>query len=114
MTNTIDQNTPLVAMLLCFSILGAAAVIYFFKNRKIQIKISGWVMIIQLLLLASIAGYWMLSMQSDAEHTRIARMTINQPNMGTFFIVVSLITLFLGRKNVQKDEALVRSIDRIR
>jgi hypothetical protein len=114
MTNTLDQNTPLVAMLLGFSVLGSAAVLYFFKNRKIQIKISGWVMIIQLLLLASIAGYWMLSMQSDIEQTRIARMTVNHPDMGTFFIVVSLITLFLGRKNVQKDEALVRSIDRIR
>jgi len=114
LTNTLDQNTPLVAMLLGFSVLGSAAVLYFFKNRKIQIKVSGWILIIQLLLLVSIVGYWMLSMQSDIEQSRIGRMTINQPSMGTFFIVVSLVTLFLGRKNVQKDEALVRSIDRIR
>ena len=112
--NTLDQNTPLVAMLLGFSILGTAAVIYFFKNRKIQIKISGWVLIIQLLLLVSVVGYWMLSLQSDVEHIRMDKMTKNHPEMGTFFLVVSLISLFLGRRNVQKDEALVRSIDRIR
>ena len=113
-TNVQDQNTPLIAMLMGFAVLGVATVIYFFKNRKIQIKISGWVMIIQLLLLVAIAGYWMLSIQSNMEQSRISKMTVNQPSMGTFFIVVSLVTLFLGRRNVQKDEALVRSIDRIR
>lgn len=113
-TNVQDQNSPLIAMLMGFAVLGVATVIYFFKNRKIQIKISGWVMIIQLLLLVAIAGYWMLSIQSNIEQSRISRMTVNHPSIGTFFIIVSLLTLFLGRRNVQKDEALVRSIDRIR
>jgi hypothetical protein len=112
--NNISQPTLLLAILVCFSILGTAAVIYFFKNRKIQIKISGWILIIQLLLLVSVIGYWMLSLQSDVEHIRMDKLTKNHPDMGTFFLVVSLISLFLGRRNVQKDEALVRSIDRIR
>ena len=40
-TNVQDQNSPLIAMLMGFAVLGVATVIYFFKNRKIQIKISG-------------------------------------------------------------------------
>jgi len=113
-SNIANQSTQLITILFFSVILGILATLFLFKNRKIQIKISGWVLILHILLLITIFVSWFIYMQDPIEQTRIARMTTNHPDLGTFLIMVSLLTLFLGRRNVQKDEALVRSIDRIR
>lgn len=112
--NSSDQPTLIVVLLMVFVLLGCGAVLFLFNNRKLQIKVSGWVFIGQLLFLGTAFGYWFLSLNSDIEKNRTVALTTNHPHIGMYLGLLGLVLLFLGRKNVKKDEALVRSVDRIR
>lgn len=79
-------------------------VIFRYTNRKLQIKLGGIWVLLQTALLALIVF--------DYSADKSLGLTI--PWVGMFMPMVSLILTLLGIRGVRKDEALVRSADRIR
>ncbi|MDA7808336.1 DUF4293 domain-containing protein [Flavobacteriaceae bacterium] len=76
--------------------------IVLFKKRTIQVILSVLLIAIQLIIVAYYVYYLM-------EETRF--------ELSYFAVVISLVSiclLFLARRAILKDEALVRSVDRIR
>ena len=81
-------------------------IIFLYKNRKLQIKTAHYSFLVKVALLAAI-GYFTYIMQG-------VDVTKTIPQIGTLFIVIAMILDWLAVKGIRKDEALVRSIDRIR
>ncbi|GIV33961.1 MAG: membrane protein [Chitinophagales bacterium] len=80
---------------------GSLLIIFLYKNRPFQIK-AGWVLILLHLLLMGILGYWFFS------QTGLAYLP------ATVIPLISLIFQILAIRGVRKDEALVKSMDRLR
>ena len=74
-------------------------IIFLYKNRNYSF-------LVKVALLAAI-GYFTYIMQG-------VDVTKTIPQIGTLFIVIAMIFDWLAVKGIRKDEALVRSIDRIR
>lgn len=104
-TNGFPVALTLAATFLCLlSILQ-------FKNRKQQIKVIGQGMLITLLLVGVVIGTMVVN------NTFIPTVTgANgiEKAAGFLFPALALLLQFLAQKGIQKDEALVRSMDRLR
>jgi len=103
---TIDINpVPLIILSVVAAMLGLIT-IFLYKKRKIQI----WLSILNIIILLIISGLTIyycsfLSINYNAQ----VNYTIT-----AIFPFISVILLFLSIKAIQKDEKLIRSIDRIR
>lgn len=80
--------------------------IFAFKNRKKQIRWANWAMAANIL--------WYVALASYAFSVKSRTNTDLHFEMGCLFPLVSLITLFLAKKAIKHDEALVKAADRIR
>ncbi len=80
--------------------------LFAFKKRKRQLKLNKINMLVHVLWIG-IALYYFFKIQSVYELSA-------QPTFVAIFPVLSLILLFLANKAIQKDEDLIRSVDRIR
>ncbi len=81
-------------------------IIFLFKNRKLQIKLTHYAFILKVALIAVLV-YFVFIMQNED-------LVATKPQIGSLFIAVSMVFDWLAVKAIRKDEALVRSIDRIR
>ncbi len=79
--------------------------IFLFKNRNQQIIINRLNMICNLYLLGIFVMY-VLNLPGESE--------ISEKGIGLFMPVVNIVLLFLANKAIAKDEALVKSVDRLR
>jgi cytochrome bd-type quinol oxidase subunit 2 len=82
--------------------------IFFYKKRKRQI---GWILIascIQFLFL--VAATILISMETNL----ISSSKISEFRLGFALPVVAIILNYLALRNIRKDEALIKSMDRLR
>lgn len=85
----------------------ALIAIFLFKSRSLQIRLGQTALLLGLLFLG--AGLYFLFSGS----TQIGGAAI-QPGIGAVLPIIFLVFTFLGNKAVKKDEALVKSMDRLR
>jgi hypothetical protein len=86
-------------------IIGSIGNVFLFKNRLLQARI-GWMLFFVNILLLGLFGY-----QYYLEARKVQEISIAP---GAYFAVVSLVFLLLAIYNINKDEKLVRSLDRLR
>ena len=98
-----------VAPLFCIALLSvviSGATIFLFNNRKLQIKLCSWNM---LLLIVWYIAYGVIAY--------LHKSSVNAEFKLSFAAVLPLIAIilvFMARKGVKADEALIRAADRIR
>jgi glucan phosphoethanolaminetransferase (alkaline phosphatase superfamily) len=78
-----------------------------FKNRKLQIKLTGALYLIIALFI--VTEYFL-----QESFLNSTDAVIKNYHIGTYFPIFSLILVFLAQRNIKKDEELVRSADRLR
>jgi hypothetical protein len=94
----IAVNFFLVAILAIVSLVS-------FKNRKLQLSLNRFNILINLILLGLLM-YHLLNISGET--------IVSQKGIGSFLPLVSIVLLFLANRAIQKDENLVKSVDRIR
>lgn len=80
--------------------------IFTFKNRKKQVRLTNWAIFANIL--------WYVALVCYAFSVKSRTNTDLHFEIGCLFPLVSLIVLFLARKAIKHDDALVRAADRIR
>ncbi len=81
--------------------------IFLYKNRPLQIRLTGLNIILLLGIYGMIAYYYFFGVNLDLEPVAEFNYTLACPLLGALFS-------FLAMCAIGKDEALVRSLDRIR
>lgn len=79
--------------------------IFLFKKRKLQLALGRLNIILNFILLGLFV-YWSLTIPGEME--------ISEKGIGMFLPVLSIVFLALANKAIKKDEALVKSVDRLR
>lgn len=92
------------------SILLSAIVIFMFKKRQVQIKLSQLNLFIQVLLVAAI---FFLVDEGPSALGQNEEIQVDYA-AGTFLSLVPMVFIYLAIRKIKKDEALVRAADRIR
>ena len=92
----------LILMVIFFPLL----TIFIFNRRTLQIKFCNYTLIFILLLITELI-YYIIRFQGILD----AKIKFD---IGILIPVISFLLVYLARKNIQKDEDLVKSVDRIR
>lgn len=87
------------------------AIVFYFKKRKIQMRLSMIAIFYNLCILTFALYFWFKMVSSIHSQTANVSSMI-YPSM--FFPLVSIIFLILSYRKIKKDEALIQSLDRIR
>ena len=100
-------TAPLI-FLVIVSIIFSVAAIFLYKNRPLQLRICAFNMIANIVLIMVIFFFYA---------TKIKTMTRTEPDydyIGMVLPLVSIVLLILSNRAIRKDEALVKSADRLR
>jgi uncharacterized membrane protein YhdT len=97
-----------IGALLLLTALNSLFIIFQYKKRMLQVKLSG----LNYLLLSGVLVAYYLTIKED-------NGLLTDPGRGQFLIgfyvpVIAILLNFLVIRFIRKDEALVRSVDRIR
>ncbi|MGB0888351.1 MAG: DUF4293 domain-containing protein [Vicingaceae bacterium] len=92
-------------------LLVAIASIFMFKNRSLQIKLSKFNILLIALEIVAIVVY---SDFAKAAIAAVPETVIVSFKLGAIIPVLSLILTYLAIRFIKKDDALVRSADRLR
>lgn len=95
--------TLLVAVILLLSFIS----IFFYKKRILQIRLIVFNIVLMLGYYALLA-YWIFKIKASLENTEVSLSLI------TSFPLVNIILSYLAIRAIGKDEALIRSLDRLR
>lgn len=98
-----DQTYVLYGFL-CIAAL-AFVTIFLFKNRKLQIGLVRFDIILNFVLLGFFV-YWSLMLPGEKD--------ISEKGIGMLVPIISIVFLVLANKAIKKDEDLVKSVDRLR
>ncbi len=79
--------------------------LFVFKNRKFQMNLNRFNILINLILLGLLA-YHLLNLSGG--------IIISEKGIGSFLPLASIVLLYLANRAIQKDENLVKSVDRLR
>jgi len=99
------------AILLVITSVLSFITIFFYKNRKLQLKLISINMFVILLAIFSIVYLYpniIYSKNINLENTKL------EYNYVIIISFVSAIGLYLAKKAIMKDEAMIRSADRLR
>jgi len=80
-------------------------VVFLFKNRKRQVRLVQLLIILNLVLLGFFV-YWFLNLPGEN--------TLSEKGIEMLIPIISIVFLVLARRGIKKDEALVKSVDRLR
>ncbi len=83
----------------------AFASLFSFKKRKLQLSLNRINILINLILLGVLA-YLLLNISGEME--------VSEKGIGSFIPSVSTVLLVLANRGIQRDEDLVKSVDRLR
>jgi len=86
--------------------LFALAIIFLYKNRNLQIRLSNLAMLITCVFIGTIFYF--------ADHAKTNVESIVHYSAGCYFPLIQLVFTFLAMRAIKKDELLVRSADRLR
>lgn len=105
------SNSMLVMIATCIGIVYNLILIFQYKNRSQQIKLSYLGMVLNLL----IAGLIVFEAQFNGTDKKLAIGLLgSQLFLGIFLPFLSIIMQWLAIKGIQQDERLVRDADRLR
>ena len=97
---------------LLYALLGAVllADVFLFANRKRQLTIlrSAWILVLLLVVLQVVTHQSVSAYLNTGRHLETALGPV------MFFPLGILIFMYLAQRGIQKDEELVRSMDRLR
>ena len=85
-------------------------VVFMFKKRQLQIKLSQLNLVIQAALVAAT----LFIIDGVATELTMEGEPIVEYEAGAFLTIVPIVFLYLAIRFIKKDEALVRAADRIR
>jgi glucan phosphoethanolaminetransferase (alkaline phosphatase superfamily) len=97
---------PMLFLVVCSIILVATAIVLY-KKRGIQLWLVNITFLLHVILILLIYFYYI-------NHFEHQFGTLPSYKIGVFFPLASLVCLILASKAIRKDEALVRSSDRLR
>ena len=103
--NNKEMLLKVVPVLFIISAAVALIAISMFKNRKLQFVLNRINILINLFLLG-ILLYYLLMLPGE--------MKISEKGIGVFLPIVNVFLLVFANKAIQKDENLVKSVDRLR
>jgi len=101
----IFTNYPLAVLIGIAAVL-ALVTIFFYKNRKLQMRFTlfNWILTLSIYIMI---GYYYYQIQSVKEVLFTFRVQI-------VFPLIAFILLFLAFKGIKKDEEIIQSLNRIR
>lgn len=100
-----EFNTPLIYETMLLSGIFSIFIIFIFKNRKLQF-VLGRINILLNLILLSVFVYLSLMLPGES--------FISEKGIGQIIPIIAIVLLVLANKSIKKDEALVKSVDRLR
>ncbi len=105
-------ENPVLALgvVLLFHLLLTVAIIFQFKSRSRQIRLCN----LNLILLLIIMGLQFVVSYDLPEKVTESSELVSNFEYWVLVPTISLLLVFLARKGVQKDENLIKSMDRIR
>jgi len=98
-------NIPVIDISCIALVLAGALSIFSFKNRKRQILLNTFSIIINVLLIGVLA-YWLLNLSGGIQ--------IPEKGIEPVFPLIAVICLFIANAYIRRDERLVKSVDRLR
>lgn len=104
-------STYAIASLNAVSILLSAVVIFLYKRRQLQIKLTQLNLFVQAAMIA--VFFFMVDMAASEIQGMGSTIKVDYSG-GSIVILVPIIFVFLALKAIKKDEALIRSADRLR
>ncbi|MDT8411305.1 MAG: DUF4293 domain-containing protein [Vicingaceae bacterium] len=109
--NPLKSNIGLAVMSIIITLL-SGIIIFLYKNRPLQIKLSKLLILLLALELAALFFY------SDAAKSFLSTPTEDQVSIsykiGVVIPIISIIFAYLTIRFIKKDDELVRSADRLR
>lgn len=102
------QDSPILMGITILGCLIALIAIFLYNNRKLQQKLSIFSVILAILL--PLVAFLLIY----NERTPMSASSTIHDQAGTYLIVVPIIFGFLAYKGINKDDKLVRSMDRLR
>lgn len=103
--NEIDLKLVSIPIAFFWSAFLSVVSLFMFKRRKQQIIINRFNLVVNLYLLGIIV-YCLLSLSGESK--------VSEKGIGLFLPVLTIVFLVLANKSIQKDEDLVKSVDRLR
>lgn len=104
-----EQNVPkwINSLILIFIGAGSAFAIFLYKKRDLQKKLSIYIALIAALFtIFMVLDYNTMKMQFPGSTT--------YPGLWSVFPIIIILLAFLAWRNIRKDEAILKSMDRIR
>ncbi|MES2429166.1 MAG: DUF4293 domain-containing protein [Bacteroidota bacterium] len=105
--STHTETFMLLAIATALVALLPLALIFLYKNRKLQINLC-------YLLMLLIIGYSYWVSQTVKAVIDGALLNMSNYGIGILLVSLSLLLIVIAQKSIQKDEKLVRSADRLR
>jgi hypothetical protein len=105
--STHTETFMLLAIATALVALLPLALIFLYKNRKLQINLC-----YLLMLLVIGYSYWVAQMVKAVIEGALLNMS--NYGIGILLVSLSLLLIVIAQKSIQKDEKLVRSADRLR
>ncbi|MBB6371590.1 DUF4293 family protein [Chryseobacterium shigense] len=99
------SNIPVINIGCIALVLVGALSIFSFKNRKRQILLNTFSIIINVLLIGVLA-YWLLNLSGGIQ--------IPEKGIEPVFSLIAVICLLIANIYIRRDERLVKSVDRLR
>jgi len=97
---------PLILLML-LSIIFSGTTIFLYKKRSIQIRLIAFNVLINIVFIVLVFFFYV---------TKIKNLALIEPSygIGIVFPLASLVFLIMANRSIRKDEALVRSTNRLR
>lgn len=112
-THPADNSLQLLLLVLAgISVALSMLLIFLYSNRTRQAGLAMILLLIQLLT-GMVAGWLMLQTETALTEAGATDL-VSEVNYGSFFPLLALIITWMARKAILADEALVRSVDRLR
>jgi hypothetical protein len=105
----VDDHSMLLVVVLMGAIL-AIATVFLYRNRPLQSKMS--TVLLFICLLSGILAFYFI--YRDLQLVKELTQVQFSPTYGAFVPMVGIILAFMARRSIEKDEKLVRSMDRLR
>ncbi|MEX2379276.1 MAG: DUF4293 domain-containing protein [Vicingaceae bacterium] len=103
-------STVSLSVINMLSILVSLVVIFMFKKRQLQIKLSQLNLFVQVVLVAAIFFF----VDSAAATNNLDTEIHVEYGLGILLAILPLVFIYLAIRAIKKDEALIRAADRIR
>lgn len=106
--NSQSSSTIYIAAIALLGAINALFTIFQFKKRKLQIKLG----MLNILLISGLIASMVLAINKGQQY--VGTTAKEQFGIAMFLPAIALICTLLANRAIKKDEALVRSVDRLR